>query len=86
MSLIVLIFPWTGLPFGFIRLVITLTGFLLVFFAVGLYQKEQKIASWIRDIRNTQSSQDDKEIKESPAHVSMSETMHTHRKKLSDVL
>lgn len=85
MSLVVLVFPWTGLPFGFIRLVITLTGFLLVFFAIGLYQKEQKIAAWVRDIRSVQSSQD-KESQEIPVQVPMSETIRTHRKKLSDVL
>lgn len=78
-----LIFPWTGLPFGFLRLILSLFALVLFFLSLGLYQKEQKISDFIRGIKQSSLQQDDQEVsnKEAPQEV-----VRTERKKLSDVL
>ena len=81
MSCIVLVLPWTGFPFGFIRLCITVVSLISIVFSIGLYQKEQKIALWIRDVRISQLGDNEKEVQsEKEPHTVL------ERKKLSDVL
>lgn len=84
LSIIIIILPWTGFPFGFLRLIISLLAIILFVLSIGLYQKEQKISEFIRSMRQSSSGQDQSE----PVHQepSVTETKPTERKKLADVL
>lgn len=85
LSIAMLIFPWTGLPFGFIRLVISLCSIILFFLSLGLYQKEQKIAEFVRDVKNTKTTEPQQsEIEISQLEVSQ-EVHKLSRKKLTDI-
>jgi hypothetical protein len=94
LSIVIFIFPWTGLPFGFLRLILSLFAVILFFLSLGLYQKEQKISDFIRDVKqssnihNDHTDQGDQDHKEG-SHQGLSPqvaTVRTERKKLSDVL
>lgn len=84
-SILLVIFPWTGLPFGFIRLVISGTGLIICFLSVGLYQKEQKISQLLHDLRNKEHGVYQKEHT-TTQEVSDVQPQVQERKKLSDVL
>ncbi|MDQ5929534.1 MAG: hypothetical protein QG594_1313 [Bacteroidota bacterium] len=48
-ALFIIIIPWTGFPFGVIRIMITLIGFVIVFLATGLFQREVKVRNFIEE-------------------------------------
>jgi hypothetical protein len=85
LSIAMLVFPWTGLPFGFIRLIISLCSIILFFFSLGLYQKEQKIAEFIREIKNTRNTETYSPEPEVSQREVIEEIHKLPRKKLTDI-
>ena len=95
LSILVFILPWTGFPFGFIRLIISLFAAILFFLSIGLYQREQKINLVLRDIREQELKKDsietnhtkDLEIsnKENKEEYKNTENP-VHKRRLSDMI
>jgi hypothetical protein len=90
LSIIIFVFPWTGLPFGFIRLVVSLFALTIFFLSLGLYQREQKISNVLRDIREQNSREEitnNKKSHETPEPVfTQPLEKTTNKRRLSDML